>query len=255
MIKRILLIVILLIISSGLSGQPITGTVTYQQISKLDFDTVFDEQGMNAITEYFGGEVPESKKQQKRLFFTETASLFENDPRGEATDVRIQNVQMRMDMMRPPRPKLEKVYFDFTKEQKIEQVEFMTRHFRIVDEINKPAWKLTDKSTKILDYTCMGAELKKGEDVFVAYFTPEIPISLGPDEFVGLPGLVLAVEKNGETVYLATSVSLDALEEDAVAEPQDGQKVTQDEFDEIVKEKVMEYEETRRHPQRGTDRR
>ena len=248
------LLFILLILSAGLLSQPITGTVTYQQITKLDFETVFDQQGMNAITDYFGGELPESKKQQKILFFAEKASLFENDQSGEATDVRIRNIQMRMDMMRPPRPKLEKVYFNFEDNQKIEQVEFMTRNFCIVDEIKNPAWKLTDKSTKVLDYTCMGAVLKNGDDIILAYFTSEIPISLGPDKFIGLPGLVLAVEKNGETVYLASSIDLGPLKE-AVPKPQDGDKVTQDEFDNIVKDKVREYEESQKSQHRGTDRR
>ena len=130
----------------------------------------------------------------------------------------------------------------------------MMRNFRIVNEIKNPAWKLTDRSTKILDYTCMRAELKKGEDVFVAYFTSKIPVLLGPDEFIGLPGLVLAVEKNGETVYLASSVDLGPLEE-AIPESQDGDQITQDEFESIVIEKVQEYEATSGNQQRGTDRR
>jgi GLPGLI family protein len=134
------------------------------------------------------------------------------------------------------------------------QVEFMTRHFRIVNEIDKPAWKLTDKRTKILDYTCISAELQKGEDVYVAYFTSEIPVSLGPDEFIGLPGLVLAVEKNGETVYLATSVELGPLEE-SIPESKDGKKVSQQEFDNILQEKVREFEETRENDRRERSRR
>lgn len=63
--KSIPIVFFLLILSAGLFSQSITGTVTYQQITKLDFETVFDEQGMKAIKKYFGGELPESKKIKK----------------------------------------------------------------------------------------------------------------------------------------------------------------------------------------------
>ena len=186
--KNMIYVLIALLVLSAASSQPTTGIVTYVQINKLDFETFFDEQDLQRVTDYLGGELPQSSKAPKRLVFSETASLFENDPDGAASDVRLKNIQLRMDMRRP-RPKLEKVYFDFDNNQKIEQVEFMTRYFRIVNEIDKPAWKLSDKHTKILDYICMGAELQKGEDVYIAYFTSEIPVSLGPDEFIGLRGL------------------------------------------------------------------
>jgi len=153
-------------------------------------------------------------------------------------------------MSRPPRPKLQKVYYDLGKNEKIEQVEFMTRNFLISGPIKRKAWKLTNKKTKILDHTCMGAELKKGEDTILAYFTSEIPVSLGPDEFTGLSGLILAIEKNGETVFLATSIDLRPPANESLSEPKDGRKVTQEEFDDILKDKVKEYEETKSSGQR-----
>ena len=120
----------------------------------------------------------------------------------------------------------------------------MTRSFLISGEIGNKAWKLTDNKIKVLDYICPGAELKEGDNTITAWFTSEIPIPTGPDEFYGLPGLILVVEINGETAFMATSIDLTSPGEGVIARPDKGKKVTQEEFDRIVAEKVKEYEET-----------
>ena len=95
--------------------------------------------------------------------------------------------------------------------------------------------------------------MERGDDIVTAYFTSEIPVSIGPADFSGLPGLIMAVEINGETVFMATSVDLTPPKDDALSEPDSGKKVTQAEFDEIVAEKEKEWKETR--GQRGTGKR
>jgi len=249
--------VMFILIAGHSPAQDLSGTVTYQQITKLDLETVFDDEAMTRMTQYFGGELPEARTGQKVLTFDVESALFESGEQ-ESADPILQRITMHMEIMRPPRPKLEKIFYDFKKNEKIEQVEFMTRYFRIANEIENPAWKLTNKSTNILDYTCMGAELKRGDESIIAYFTSEIPVALGPGDFIGLPGLVLAVEKNSETVYLATFIDLTPPEKDIIAEPKDGKKITQEEFDNILKEKIEEYKETqeneirrRNNPHRG----
>lgn len=131
------------------------------------------------------------------------------------------------------------MYYDFGKEEMIRQVSFMTRDFQISGPTEKKAWKLTNKMTKVQGYTCMSAELKTGDDTFNAWFTPEIPISTGPGIFYGLPGLILVVEKNGETAFMATSIDLILPTEDVLSKPDRGKKVTQEKFDEIVEEKAL----------------
>ena len=75
------------------------------------------------------------------------------------------------------------------------------------------------------------------------FFSPEIPVSLGPSVFGGLPGLILAVERSGETAYVATSVKLSPPTEESMVKPNKGSKVTQEEFKAIQKEKEKEQKE------------
>jgi GLPGLI family protein len=150
-------------------------------------------------------------------------------------------------MTSSPNAKLIQVYYNIDKNQKIEKREFMTRYFILETEIEAKAWKIGTERKKILDYICMSAELNiEGQDV-KAWFTPQIPISVGPEQYSGLPGLVMAVEKNGVTIYLATSVELTEPPKEDLAKPKEGSKVTQEELDKIIEEKIKEFKE---NPQR-----
>ena len=186
-IPHLFLVSVFLIIFAdiNLPAQDIAGTITYQQITKLDFTTVFDAEAMVRVTNYFGGEFPEATTAHKILSFTSTSSLFKNSSIAESVDPKMQRLTMHLGVMRPPRPKLEKLYFDFEKDEKVEQVDFMTRTFCIVDEIKNPAWKLTNKSTKILNYSCTSAELKK---VMIS-FSPISPLKF-PSPLVRMNSLV-----------------------------------------------------------------
>ena len=90
----------------------------------------------------------------------------------------------------------------------------------------------------------IGAELKNGDDTITAWFTPEIPVSVGPGEFYGLPGLILIIELNGETAFMATSVDITPPAEELLSKPDEGNQVTQEEMDQIIEEKIKEYRET-----------
>jgi len=123
----------------------------------------------------------------------------------------LQRAIMYENSLQPPRPVIQKVFFDFEKNQKLEQVEYLTRLFLVQSDIQALAWKLGSEKKKILEYICMGATLILDGQEIVAWFATEIPLPLGPAVYVGLPGLILAVERNGETAYLATDVELTLL--------------------------------------------
>jgi len=234
-----------------LPAQDIAGTITYQQITKLDFTTVFDAEAMVRVTNYFGGELPEATTAHKILSFTSTSSLFKNSSIAESVDPKMQRLTMHLDVMRPPRPKLEKLYFDFEKDEKVEQVDFMTRTFCIVDEIKNPAWKLTNKSTKILNYSCTSAELKK---VMIS-FSPISPLKF-PSPLVRMNSLVCPDSFSLlRKMVKPTPLELKALDNNAISRPLEGKRVTQEEFNIILKDKVVEYEETRSNEPRDHDRR
>lgn len=134
-----------------------------------------------------------------------------------------------------------KTYMDLKNKKLIEQKEFMSRVFLIESELEAEKWKMTGEQKKILDYACMEAVTEvEGQDVH-AWFTPQIAVGAGPGRYSSLPGLVLAVEMNGgDRTLEAIQVELKPVEKNELKKPTKGKKVTREEYQAIVAEKMEE---------------
>lgn len=224
--------------------ESLSGTITYQQVVHYNFDNIKEAHGNDERTQDWLATLPEEGVSIQVLNFNSKEALFEeDDSEKEATPAGLQRALMYENSLKPVQPKVQKVYYDFDKEQKLEQVEFMTRIFLVESEIEPVPWKLGSEKKKVMEYICLGATATIDDQELIAWFAPEIPVSLGPSVYGGLPGLILAVERNGETAYVATSVSLNPPDEQAIAKPNKGNKVSREEFAAIRKEKEKERKE------------
>lgn len=92
-----------------------------------------------------------------------------------------------------------------------ESIKYVSRFFDkgdslIKETFNKYDWKLSKESKKIGKYLCYKATAEEKylsvsngkyyKNYIVAWYAPEIPISFGPSNYCGLPGLILQVSKN-----------------------------------------------------------
>ncbi|MDR6966355.1 GLPGLI family protein [Flavobacterium arsenatis] len=114
------------------------------------------------------------------------------------------------------------------------------RNFRPKDqskEAGKEEKKETEKKTNFMD----DFELPK-EILITAWYAPEIPINQGPENYWGLPGLILEVS-DGKTVILCSKVVMNTKEKATIKAPKTGKTVTQKEYDEIVMKKMEELRE------------
>ena len=77
----------------------------------------------------------------------------------------------------------------------------------------------------------------------LAWFTPDIPISAGPQKYYGLPGLILEANLNqGQQVWLASSINLAIPGKDELFEPKEGKKVKPEQYKKIQEVKIEEWE-------------
>lgn len=216
------------------------GEVLYEETMKLNFK-------FEGMTDEMRERMPKERKSKKVLYFNANASSYQASK--EQADAAVPGMRgggghgggrgmgMRFMMSQPD----DKVYLDFTDNIKIEQKEFMSRVFLIEGEPTQEKWKLTGEQKMILDYPCMQASQITEKDTIIAWFTPAIPVSAGPANYVNLPGLVLEVDiNNGTRVLKAQSVDLKELEKDLISKPKKGKKVTREEFQKIVDEKMEE---------------
>jgi GLPGLI family protein len=144
------------------------------------------------------------------------------------------------------------VYHNLENGTRIEQRTHINNDFLVFDSITKNSWKITDETKKILNFTARKAitqsvrsayrtEMENGQikrtefkdtATVVAWFTTDIPVSVGPgSEMVGqLPGAILELDvANGRNVIKAVEVS-PKVSVSKIKAPSKGKKVTQAEF-------------------------
>jgi GLPGLI family protein len=82
-------------------------------------------------------------------------------------------------------------------------------------------------------------ELPK-EVTITAWYSPEIPISQGPENYWGLPGLILEVN-DGKTIILCSKIVLNSKEKAEIKESTNGKVISQKDYDETVVKKMEEF--------------
>lgn len=180
-------------------------------------------------------------------------------------------------------------YKNTQKKQFLEEREFFGKKFLIEDSSELPKWKITGEQKQIGSYLCYKATMLKKNDEFdwqnmrrrrnderegnkikdsakvrkvagdiempeevlvTAWYTPQIPVSNGPGQYWGLPGLILEVNA-GKTTILCTEVTLNPKDKKTIAPLSKGEEVTREEYNAIVKKKMKEMREMWRGRRRG----
>ena len=127
----------------------------------------------------------------------------------------------------------------------VEEFEFMGRLFRITGIRPAYEWRLVAEQSEFMGYTVQKAETDYDGKTIEAWFAPQVPVSAGPGQFGGLPGLILVLSVNrGEELYSATSIDLGELES-VIAPPEDGEEISREDYEQIVKEKLDEVRTSR----------
>lgn len=167
-------------------------------------------------------------------------------------------------------------YKDLKSGEILEEKEFFGKEFLIIDSIPKLEWQIGKESKQIGEYIVFkataikkidpselqmarprrNAEDKKNEDSdnpmnmieipeeieITAWFTPQIPISNGPGEYGGLPGLIMELSFYRTTI-LCSKIVLNTKKADKIDRPKKGQKVTREEYNKIMTQKMEELQE------------
>ncbi|MGO3181588.1 MAG: GLPGLI family protein [Aequorivita sp.] len=108
------------------------------------------------------------------------------------------------------------------------------------DDNEKNKTEIKTDSTQIQDPMDM-IEIPEEIEV-IAWFTPQVPVSNGPGEYAGLPGLILELNVY-RTTLLCSKIVMNPKDADKIEPPKKGKKVTRAEYIKIVKDKTDELRE------------
>lgn len=111
-------------------------------------------------------------------------------------------------------------------------------------------WEITNQTKKIGNYICRQAIAR--EKLFsrqgyyyyknvVAWFTPEIPVSFGPKNYTGLPGLILQIEDK-EYTLTAVKINLNPKENLEIKKVDDDKVISEEESHNRIKEMMSDRE-------------
>jgi GLPGLI family protein len=97
-------------------------------------------------------------------------------------------------------------------------------------------------------------EIEKEDMVeVVAWYSPMIPVSQGPTEYWGLPGLILELSA-GNTTMLCSKIVMNPEEKIEIKRPTKGEVVTKKEYNEIITGKMQEMRDNRGRGSGGRSR-
>ncbi|QHI36459.1 hypothetical protein IMCC3317_18220 [Kordia antarctica] len=168
------------------------------------------------------------------------------------------------------------------KENKLVQTqEFYGKKFLVKDKLQTIEWKMGKETKQIGQYTCFKATAsipssdlawynfswgdlqrasstdKKADGTTVeitepeinmteveAWYTPQIPVSHGPAEYWGLPGLILEVSADNTTM-LCSKIVLNSGENVKIEAPNKGKEITKSDYQATIQKKMLEMRNNR----------
>lgn len=214
-----------------------------------------------------------AEPQNFQLFFDQNQSVYKKE---EALDAPQSGNGTRM--MRFGSNSGEITHTNLATREQTTQQELFGKLFLIQNAPKSPQWNFSGETKQIGNYTAYEAtythmkvpprtrfsfgqrnneEEEKPEKVEVTasvWFTPDIPIAAGPESYFGLPGLVLMVQDGNKTI-VCTEVQMNSSEKVDLNPPKKGEKVTNEEFNKIQKEKAEEMRERFQNNRRGDNSR
>ena len=141
----------------------------------------------------------------------------------------------------------------------LREADVFSKPFLVDDVLESREWVMGEESRKIGNYNAYKDtytniaerktmsfdgdqnEMKTVMDTteITAWYTPEIPVSQGPSDYWGLPGLILEVS-DGSTTFLCTKITLNPAEGVEINKPSKGKRVNREELKVITDEKTQE---------------
>ena len=125
-------------------------------------------------------------------------------------------------------------YTNLAGKEQLLKKEFQGEIYNVRLPFKNREWDLTQEIKKIGDFKCykaiMTVETPGGNFPVIAWYTPEIPISYGPADFVGgLPGLILELHDTAMS-YSCSSILLNPKEDIDIEWPKDKEIISEEDY-------------------------
>ena len=246
---------LLLLFINVSQAQEFQGRAIY--LSKSLNNVVFDTKGMS------DEKVKELNETMSKMFektfilnFNKSESIYQQEQKLKEIGSRGGNFSSDLEG---------ELYKNSQTKKYIKAEEFANKNYIITDVLKNYNWDITQESKKIGGYTCYKAisitkvtkkelqeyevekakqsknktsffNLEKPKDKKITvWYNPEIPVSHGPNQYWGVPGLIMEVNENN-LIILCSKVILNPKDKKSIKAPKNGKVISQNAYD-LMEEK------------------
>ena len=240
------------LLSSTAIAQDFQGVATYKSHRKIDLK--INEGNENSeMQKSIQEQLQKQFQQEYTLVFNKNESTYKQNEKLAAPSPKQYGIQIQIsqgsDIM----------YKNIKENRFTNQTEIFGKQFLIKDSLQSNTWELVNETKNIGEYTCFKAifseeyttqtindnneiETITKERTTTAWYTPQIPVNNGPENFQGLPGLILEIN-DGKLTLICSKIVMNPNKKIEIKEPIKGKEVTQEKFDEIMDKKNKEMME------------
>jgi len=222
--------------TAELKAQKLEGTIRYlrtQNWAKMMASVDYISKNQRDRMMYMWGTRSEWKT-YTHLHFNATESKYENseeeaEPGNEGWSDRKETFFMKRN------------FKDYTL---YDGITLLGKTYLIHDSIVPPAWKIMNDMKEVAGHICMNASLNDTlrKQNTIVWFALDMPVSAGPDRFIGLPGIILEVDiNNGALVMTADKIDLTPLTTELETPAKiKGKKITMAEYNNLLEKQIKE---------------
>jgi GLPGLI family protein len=245
-------------------------TISFAQMKegKIVFERVINMR-RNITDPQMRAMIPESRTDKFELLFNQQSSLFKSIIEEEAPDPFANNGGDRGGPRMMFRMPSTTTYTDLKTLMQYEARSFFEKDFLVIDSVRQISWKISEETKIIAKHLCKKATTtsagqmmrmnfggpppgspkrdstqarvdNKPKDIeVVVWYAEDIPVSVGPESFLGLPGAILEVNSdNGASITSAVEIS-GKYSKKELAKPTVGEVMTRAQFADNMR-KIME---------------
>jgi GLPGLI family protein len=247
------------LISGSMFAQDFSGRATYKTHRKSSFELDSTTIAANpGIQEQMEAQMRKMFQKTFTLDFTKSESMYKEEqeldaPKGPSANGGVMVMVMGGD------GSSDILYKNISQNRMAHKTELMGKVFLIKDNLVAYDWELTGETKNIGNYTCYKAVYEREEEsieinmidgevkeekvtkktTLVAWYTTDVPVSNGPNNYGGLPGLILEVN-DGDLTIVCSELVLNPKKVKEIIEPVKGKIVARKKFEDIAKEKTKE---------------
>ncbi|MGB1307865.1 MAG: GLPGLI family protein [Oceanihabitans sp.] len=249
-IKQNLILLLAIVFTGSMHAQNFQGVATYKSHQKIDLK--MDSNLSSEMQKQMEEQIQKQMQRDYTLTFTKNESVYkENEklakPMPASGGFKIM-VESGSDVL----------YKNIKENRYTNETSIFGKQFLIKDSLENRKWQLKNETKSIGEYTCYKAtfsdtietqtfvdgtlETISEDRETIAWYTPQIPVNNGPENFNGLPGLILEIN-DGSLTLICSKIILNPKETIEIKEPKKGKVVTQEKFDTIMDKKSKELME------------